>query len=236
MKKVIGLALSGVLVISMVSIFASIGQAEEIPEAPTYGIEVHGRDVTVDKSDLYVLKELNPTAFETIPRLQYLCYSKGESVTLTPEDQLMLLMETEPEEAHEYTIEEYSKQPIEIKYNGDGAFVISRSNPDIFSEIENTKTITKSKQKDMKQTTDGTWGISVTFFATFEVDSLEGNSKHSKYLESKHKSARIPGYQQDTIVMSLSSHTDMAMRPGQSWCQLHIKPEHNFPTSLELVA
>lgn len=236
MKKVIGLVLSGVLVISMASVLANIGQAEEIPEAPTYGIEVHGRDVTVDKSDLFVLQEVDPTAFETIPRLQYLCGLKGESVTLTPEDQLMLLMETEPEEAHEYTIEEYTKQPIEIKYYGNGVFGISRSNPDVFSEIENTKTITKSKQRDMKQTTDGTWGISVTFFATFEVDSLEGNGKYSKYLDNKHKSARIPGYQQDTIVTAVSTHIDMAMRPGQSWCQLHVKPEHNFPTSLELVA
>lgn len=129
MKKVIGLALSGVLVISMVSIFASIGQAEEIPEAPTYGIEVHGRDVTVDKSDLFVFKEVNPTAFETVPRLKYLSNLRTKTVTLTPEDQLMLLMETEPEEANVYTIEKYEDKPMIIRYFGDGAFTLSTYEP-----------------------------------------------------------------------------------------------------------
>lgn len=125
MKKIIGLALSGVLVISMVSVLANIGHAEEIPEAPTYGIEVHGRDVTVDKSDLFELKKMNPDAFEKIPRLKYLCGLRSKTVTLTPEDQLMLLVVTEPEEAHEDTIKQYSKQPIEIEYHGEGAFGIA---------------------------------------------------------------------------------------------------------------
>lgn len=129
MKKIIGLVLSGVLVISVASVLANIGHAEEIPEAPTYGIEVHGRDVTVDKSDLFVFKEVNPTAFETVPRLKYLSNLRTKTVTLTPEDQLMLLMETEPEEANTYTIEKYSKQPMIIRYFGDGAFTISNYEP-----------------------------------------------------------------------------------------------------------